>query len=86
MEIIQDYIDSQNEFSDENSIKRNEWLEKFKEMLRPTETDFNNIENVDLYYLYGEPFVEKKRKVFGLEDKKGSNKEFLKNLMNKTKR
>ena len=55
-------------------------------MLRPTEIDFANVENVDLYYLYGEPFVEKKRKQFGLEDKKSSNKEFLKTLMNKTKR
>jgi hypothetical protein len=82
--MIQDFIENSQRETDENSIKREEWLDKFKESLRPVETDFSDIESVDLRNLFGEPYVEKKRRLFP-EEKKVGSREFFRNLMNKTK-
>lgn len=53
-----------------NTSPNDEWIEKYVDILKPTSEDFNNIEHVDLYNLYGEPFNNK------WESSKGKKKGF----------
>lgn len=83
----------------EKQNKNSAWIEKYKESLKPIAQDFENIEKVDLFNLFGEPYQSKPvgkghaaiikgelPKNMAMRVKNNRTKEYLANLLMKTKK
>lgn len=83
----------------EKKRKNSAWIEKYKESLKPIAQDFENIEKVDLFNLFGEPYQSKPAgkgyaarikgelpKNMAMRVKNNRTKEYLANLLMKTKK
>ena len=92
-EVIKKFIeDAKSEINKENKP----WISKYEDLLKITEMDLDNVEKVDLYNLYGEPYKPKvnKARILKHEAMKGGvvrggnvrTNEYLINLMMKNKK
>lgn len=43
----------------ENPEKKDKWIDKYEEVLKPSPEEFENVEKVDLFNLFGEPYKPK---------------------------
>lgn len=102
--VSENSILKENEFQKQyDNLQKNEkevWIAKYKEILKPSVVDFENIDKVDLFNLYGEPFQDKNLGKKGHEAKirgelpknmagrvkNNRTKEYLANLLMKTKK
>lgn len=83
---------------DADKGKNDEWIEKYRESLKPGPEEFENIEKLDLFNLFGEPYKEKPGRRTGgkikgelpksMAGKINNNrtKEYFASLLSKTKK